>query len=167
MNESNPTDRTARGQVERALDAARRPMERGAAIMLAVAQRDLALARASSPAEIADEPGVDDPDVAYAAWIALLVDGERRLRECAVAAVQGCRRDDDATDPVREPVDVEFAAEFVDSVARARAAVAAMAESAPDVARAARHDVLVRWPADDRTAAAALADRFPDLDGEA
>jgi hypothetical protein len=135
--------------------------------MLAAAQRDLALARASSPAEIADEPGVEDPDVAYAAWIALLTDGERQLRDSAISAVEGWRQDDDAPNPVREPVDVEFAAEFVDSVARARAAIAAMTGPDPEMARAARHDLLVRWPADDKTAAAALAKRFPDHDGEA
>lgn len=144
---------------EEALHAARHPTERTAAIMLAQMQRNLARAHATTPAEIADEPGVDDPETAYRAWVALLADGERQLRRSAVASVAGWRRDDDSPDPTRPLVDVEFAAEFVDAVARARAAVAAMAGPDPRIARAAQHDVLDRWPADDRKAAALLVDQ--------
>ena len=147
---------------ERALHAARNPIERRAAASLAQMQRNLSLAYATVPAEIADDPGVDDPETAYVAWIELLTEGERQIRRSTVVAIEGWRKDDESPDPSRPPVDVEFADEFVDAVARARAAVAAMVGPDRRIARAAVHDVLDRWPADDRTAAAMLAARFPD-----
>ena len=55
------------------LREARHPAERSAALMLAVAQRDLAIARASSPADVADDPRVTDPVAEYAAWLDRMV----------------------------------------------------------------------------------------------
>lgn len=132
---------------------ARHPVERGAATMLAVLQRNLAIARASSPAAIAaEEPDNPDPEADYAAWVVRMQDGERQGREWALQSLAACLRDDDSPDPVRPLIDPAFAAEFVDAVRRARAAIAAMTGPDPAAAEAARHDVLVRWYADDEEA---------------
>lgn len=138
----------------RALKEAQWPTERNAALFLARVQRDLATARASCPAEIAHEPGVTDPEADYAAWVALLEHGERCMRESALRSVAAGYRDDDSPDPARQLLRCEFAPVHADAVARARAAVAAMAGPDPVRAIAAQVDVLDRWPADDSADAA-------------
>lgn len=138
----------------RALKEAQWPTERMAALFLARVQRDLAAARASCPAEIAHEPGVTDPEADYLAWVALLEHGERCHRESALRSVAAGYRDDDSSDPARPLLRSEFAPVHADAVARARAAVAAMAGPDPARAVAAQADVLDRWPVDDRVDAA-------------
>lgn len=129
---------------------ARRPTERSAAIMLAAAQRDLALARASSPAAVAAaEPEIADPHSVYANWVELMEAGERHARKSALRSVAAGRSDDDSPHQFRPLLDPAFAHEHADAVRRARAAIAAMTGRDPAAAEAARHDVLVRWPADD------------------
>jgi len=138
----------------RELKDAQWPTERMAALFLARVQRDLATARASCPAEIAHEPGVTDPEADYLAWVALLEHGERCTRDSALRSVAAGYRDDDSPNPSRQLLRNEFAPVHVDAVARARAAVAAMAGPDPAKAVAAQIDVLDRWPIDDRADAA-------------
>ncbi len=138
----------------RELKEAQWPTERNAALFLARVQRDLASARASCPAEIAHEPGVTDPEADYVAWVALLEHGERCHRESALRSVAAGYRDDDSPNPARPLLRNEFAPVHIDAVARARAAVAAMAGPDPAKAVAAQIDVLDRWPIDDRADAA-------------
>ncbi|MCW2900396.1 MAG: hypothetical protein JWO67_2661 [Streptosporangiaceae bacterium] len=144
----------------RALEEAQQPTERAAAMFLARAQRDLATARASSPAEIADQPDVTDPEKDYAAWVERMVESERRQRASALVSPAAGRRDDDSPNPARQLHDAELAAVYADAVARARAAIAAMTGPDPARATAAQADVLDRWMADDRADAAALVARF-------
>ncbi|WP_300008271.1 hypothetical protein [Pseudonocardia sp.] len=132
------------------LHDARHPAERYAAIFLAIAQRDLGLARASSPEILAaEDPENPDPVAEYAAWVERMVESERFHRLAALRSVEACRRDDDSPDPGRALLDPADGPEFADSVRRARAAIAAMLGPDPVAARAAQHDVLVRWYADD------------------
>lgn len=143
----------------RELRAAQRPIERGAAVFLAVVQRDLATARATCPAEIAHEAGVTDPEADYAAWVELLEHGERCQREWALRSVAAGHLDDDSPHPMRQLVRSEFASVHADAVARARAVIAAMTGPDPARAAAAHTDVLDRWPADDDVEAAAFVAR--------
>lgn len=132
------------------LHDARHPAERYAAIFLAIAQRDLGLARASSPEILAaEEPENPDPVAEYAAWVERMEESERFHRLGALRSVEACRRDDDSPDPGRALLDPSDGPEFADSVRRARAAIKAMLGPDPVAARAAQHDVLVRWYADD------------------
>lgn len=132
------------------LQEAQWPTERNAALFLARIQRDLAAARACCPADIAGEPGVTDPEADYVAWVALLEHGERCTRESALRSVAAGYRDDDSPNPSRQLLRNAFAPVHADAVARARAAIAAMAGPDPARAIAAQADVLDRWPVDDR-----------------
>jgi hypothetical protein len=97
---------------------------------------------------------VTDPEADYLAWVALLEHGERCHRESALRSMAAGYRDDDSPNPSRQLLRNEFAPVHVDAVARARAAVAAMAGPDPARAVAAQIDVLDRWPIDDRADAA-------------
>lgn len=130
--------------------AASHPVERNGATFLAVAQRNLGLARASSPAALAaEDPWCPDPVAEHAAWIGRMEEAERFQRVAARRCVEDARRHDDGPDPRWLSIDPADAAEFADSVMRARGAIAAMLGLDPAAALAAQYDVLVRWRADD------------------
>ena len=134
------------------LREARHPAERSAALMLAVAQRDLAIARASSPAEVADDPRVTDPVAEYAAWLDRMVTSERWIRAQAEASiVAGYEFDRSRPRAVGPLADVTASA-----IRRARAAIALMTGIDRVAAAAARGDVLHGWSEDDRLAEWAL-----------
>lgn len=141
----------------RELIDARRPAERHAALMLAAAQRDLAIARATDPASHAGEPGVTDPQAAHTAWLELMTESEARMREVAASSVASGHHADVAG--VRAVPD-HLAAESAAAIARARRAIAAMTGTDQEAAEAARQDVLHGWNADDLAAETALVLRF-------
>lgn len=143
------------------LVAARRPVERMAALFLGAAQRDHLTALRSSPAAIAEDPEVTDPEAEYAAWVERMARWERQATASAAASVAAGARAAAKPRPDRWPIDPDNAAVAEAAVIRARAAIAAMTGPDPVAAQAAREDVLHRWPADDQVAAAALAARFP------
>lgn len=139
-------------QAEAQLSEARHPAERNAALMLAAAQRDLAIAQASSPEQIAEYDDVTDPVPEYAAWLARMVEHEQWARLSAqrsVAAGVEYDRTDDRTAS-------ELGAVTAEAIRRARAAIGAMTGPDEAGAAAARADVLRHWPADDEAALAAL-----------
>ncbi|GAA3247668.1 hypothetical protein GCM10017691_57150 [Pseudonocardia petroleophila] len=126
------------------------PAERSGATFLAVAQRNLCLARGYSPAALAaEDPWCPDPVAELAAWIGRMEEAERFQRVAARRCVEDARRHDAGPDPRWLSIDPTDAAEFADSVMRARGAIAAMLGPDPAAALAARYDVLVRWRADD------------------
>ena len=134
------------------LREARHPAERSAALMLAVAQRDLAIARASSPADVADDPRVTDPVAEYAAWLERMVTFERWTRAQVEASIlAGYEYDRTRPRAVGPLAEVTASA-----IRRARAAIALMTGIDPVAAAAAREDVLHGWSEDDRLAEWAL-----------
>lgn len=148
-----PDGEAARRVTAAALTAARSPAQRSAALMLAVAQRDLGIARASSPAQVGEDSRVADPVAEYAAWVARMVDSERWAREGAVRSVAAGRDWDLTHDRSAGPLGAVTAA----AIRRARAAIAVMTGPDEAAARAAREDALTGWYDDDRVALAALA----------
>lgn|GEM_PF-3677728 len=146
---------------------ANHPVERNAALLLAAAQRDLALALASSPEAIAAEEGLADPEAAYRGWVQMMTESERAAREWAAAAVVAGYEYDNRAGTTRRPRDPVLAALADASITRARVAIAAMTGLDTDAAAAAREDVLRRWAADERAARAALTGRGRDEIGEA
>ena len=131
---------------------ARHPAERSAALMLAVAQRDLAIARASSPADVADDPRVTDPVAEYAAWLDRMVVFERWARAQVEASIVAGYEYDHARPRAVGPL----AEVTASAIRRARAAIALMTGIDPVAAAAAREDVLHGWSEDDRLAEWAL-----------
>lgn len=133
--------------------AARHPAERGAALTLAVAQRDLAVARSSSPEQIADEPRLPgepwtDAATAYAAWLDRMIGFEAWARQDAAVAVADGYTFDRHTNRAVGPLAGVVAA----ALRRARTAIALMPGLDEPAAAAAREDVLHAWRDDDRLA---------------
>lgn len=132
---------------------ARRPPEYSAAQTLAVAQRDLALARACTPGELAGWerlPGQPwtDPDTEYAAWVERMLTFEAQSREMAARSVAAGyaydRHHPRAVGPLAEVIAA--------ALRRARAAIALMSGVDEAAAQTARLDVLRNWRVDDRLA---------------
>lgn len=141
---------------QKELMAARCPTERNAALTLAAAQRDLRIAWASSPARIAEEePGLHNPEVEYAAWVARMVEHEQWARETALRSVVDGYAFDRTQERSAGPLGHVTAA----AVRRARAAIAVMTGPDESAARAMGRDVLSGWPEDDRLALAELPAR--------
>ncbi len=157
-----PADDTGRTAGTKATAAelmdARRPSERFAALTLAAAQRDLRVALASNPEEMAgwarhpEEPPWTDPVAEYVAWVVRMVEAERHARAGAVSSVRACEDYDRSHDRAVGPLAAVIAA----AIRRARAAISAILGSNPVLAQRARDDVLNGWPEDDRLAVLAL-----------
>lgn len=137
---------------EAQLSEARHPAERNAALTLAAAQRDLAIAQASSPEQIAEYDDVTDPVPEYAAWLARMVEHERWARATAAQSVAAGRSAHIVADRGR----CELPDVVAEAVDRARAAIAAMTGPDQAAATAARQEVLRRWSLDDEAALVAL-----------
>lgn len=133
--------------------AARRPCERGAALTLAMAQRNLAIARSYTPEQLADEPRLPgepwvDAKTAYVAWLERMLAFEAFAREDAARSVAAGYRFDLRADRAAGPL-----AEVVaTALRRARTAIMLMSGPDADAAAAARRDVLRDWDDDDRLA---------------
>lgn len=147
-HDRNQRDSTALAAAAR-LSGARNPPERAAAVMLAAAQRDLAICRASSSADLVDQLDVADPEAAYAAWLDRMIEYEQWARDSArrsiVANDEWWQYHGRLAGPLADVVAF--------SVRRARAAIALMLGDDEDAARAAREDVIIGWYLDDELAA--------------
>ena len=133
--------------------AARRPAERGAAWTLAVAQRNLALARATSADELAGWPRLPgepwtDAETELAAWQVRMRTFEAYTRQDAARSVAAGyaldRREERAVGPLADIVGA--------ALRRARGAITLLSGPDARAAQAARWDVLRDWPVDDRLA---------------
>lgn len=146
MNHSpiEPTDPAFAAAIA-AFRAALHPCDRGAAVSLAVAQRDLAIALASSPEVLAGYEDTVDPVREYDEWVARMTESEEHARRSAIVALRR-NREYRARHPEEEQRRgfAEAQAHHV-AIKRAAAAIDAMLRGGPD-AVAAREDVLHRWP---------------------
>ena len=138
--------------------AAQHPPDRGAALTLATAQRDLALCRASSAADLVREPGVVDPEAEYAAWLARMIEFERWARESARRSLKSNDEWDRTHDRTTSPL--EDVTAF--AIRRARSAIALMLGDDETAGAAARADVLTGWRFDDELARKAAGFRTKD-----
>ena len=156
---TNDTDHRAGTKITAAqLMEARRPSERSVALTLAVAQRDLRLALASNPQEMAgwprhpEEPPWTDPVTEYVAWVARMIESEQHARADALTSIRAGEDYDQFHGRVVGPLAEVITA----AIRRAGAAISAMLGPDPALADAARDDVLNGWPEDDRLAVLAL-----------
>lgn len=134
-----------------AFRAAQDPVQRTAARFLMLAQRNLAAALSSSPAQIADEPDVTDPEAAYASWLEWMSSRERAVRADALRSAEDGRRRRAGRDQCDQPIDAYTDAVYRVSLRRAIALIEGMASGDPAAASAAVED-LRRWGTEDEDA---------------
>ena len=145
-----PTDPAFRAALW-AFRSAQNPVQRTSALFLMSAQRCLAAALASSPAQIADDPNVTDPEADYVSWLEWMTTAERQARAEALRSAEEGRRRRAGRGQCGEPVDSYTDAVYRRSIDRAIAAIDAMAGGDPAAAAAAIEGIC-SWHNEDQDA---------------